>query len=94
MLTTWKAPSNQLGWNGERDDLGKGKRQATCAVGSHPEGCLSSSIDEMSGNGGRVNVDAVRRFGLRRARHLAVRGSTTCTRSRTPTTQVQMPKNT
>ena len=43
-------PSNQLCWNGEGNDLGKGNRQSTCAVGSYPNGNSPFRLADMSGN--------------------------------------------
>jgi len=44
------APSNQLCWNGEGNDLGEGNRHSTCAVGSYPSGNSPFGLADMSGN--------------------------------------------
>jgi eukaryotic-like serine/threonine-protein kinase len=44
------APGNQLCWDGEGNDLGKGKRKGTCAVGSYPTGDTSTGLKDMAGN--------------------------------------------
>jgi len=44
------APSNQLCWNGEGSDLGKGTRTSTCKVGSHPAGNTPLGLQDMAGN--------------------------------------------
>jgi formylglycine-generating enzyme required for sulfatase activity len=44
------APSNQLCWNGEGNDQGRGNRKSTCAVGSYPKGRSPLGLDDMSGN--------------------------------------------
>lgn len=48
----WKdgAPRDQLCWNGEGNDLGKGQRQGTCRVGSYPVGAAPSGALDMLGN--------------------------------------------
>jgi hypothetical protein len=43
-------PSNQLCWDGDGNDEGKGKRHSTCAVGSYPRGRSPFGVDDMSGN--------------------------------------------
>jgi formylglycine-generating enzyme required for sulfatase activity len=45
-----EAPSNQLCWNGDGNDQGKGKRTSTCAVGSYPKGRSPVGLDDMAGN--------------------------------------------
>jgi formylglycine-generating enzyme required for sulfatase activity len=49
-IYTWgdEPPSGQLCWNGEGNDLGKGKRKGTCAVGSYPAG--ANGLSDMAGN--------------------------------------------
>jgi len=37
-------------WNGEGNDLGKGKRKTTCPVGSHPAGDGKWSLHDLAGN--------------------------------------------
>jgi formylglycine-generating enzyme required for sulfatase activity len=44
------APSDQLCWNAEGNDLGKGNRRSTCAVGSYPNGNSPFGLSDMSGN--------------------------------------------
>jgi len=44
------APSNQVCWNGEGNDLGKGNRQSTCKVGSYPSGDGPGGLHDLSGN--------------------------------------------
>ena len=44
------APKNQLCWDGEGNDLGKGKRYSTCAVGSYPSGNSPFGLADMAGN--------------------------------------------
>jgi formylglycine-generating enzyme required for sulfatase activity len=43
-------PSNQLCWDGEGNDLGKGKRMSTCPVSSYAAGRSPFGLDDMSGN--------------------------------------------
>jgi len=43
-------PKNQLCWDGEGNDLGKGNRRSTCAVGSYPRGDSPSGLVDLSGN--------------------------------------------
>jgi formylglycine-generating enzyme required for sulfatase activity len=43
-------PSNQLCWDGEGRNLGKGKRYVTCAVGSYPAGATPLGLVDMAGN--------------------------------------------
>jgi formylglycine-generating enzyme required for sulfatase activity len=43
-------PSNQLCWNGEGSDLGRGKRQSTCKVGSYPAGNSPLGLQDLAGN--------------------------------------------
>jgi formylglycine-generating enzyme required for sulfatase activity len=43
-------PSDQLCWNGEGNDLGKGRRRGTCRVGSYPEGDTALGLKDMAGN--------------------------------------------
>jgi formylglycine-generating enzyme required for sulfatase activity len=43
-------PRNQLCWNGEGTDVGKGKRFATCPVGSYPSGDSPFGLHDMAGN--------------------------------------------
>lgn len=44
------APTNQVCWDGEGNDLGKGKRQATCRVGSYPAGAGPGGLHDLTGN--------------------------------------------
>jgi formylglycine-generating enzyme required for sulfatase activity len=44
------APARQLCWNGEGNDLGKGNRQSTCAVGSYSAGRSPFGLHDMAGN--------------------------------------------
>ncbi len=44
------APRNQLCWNGEGNDLGKGKRMSTCPVGSYPKGDSPQGVKDLAGN--------------------------------------------
>jgi formylglycine-generating enzyme required for sulfatase activity len=44
------AQSNQLCWDGEGNNLGKGNRHSTCAVGSYPSGNSPFGLADMSGN--------------------------------------------
>ena len=44
------APGNQLCWDGEGNDLGKGNRHGTCPVGSYPTGRSPFGLDDMAGN--------------------------------------------
>jgi formylglycine-generating enzyme required for sulfatase activity len=48
----WKGgdPTNQLCWNGEGNELGKGKHPSTCPVGSYPAGASPFGILDMAGN--------------------------------------------
>ena len=43
-------PSDQLCWDGEGSDLGKGKRLGTCAVGSHGAGATPLGLHDLAGN--------------------------------------------
>ncbi|MCS6902244.1 MAG: formylglycine-generating enzyme family protein [Polyangiaceae bacterium] len=43
-------PSNQLCWNGEGNDVGKGGRQGTCPVGSYLMGNTPTRLRDMAGN--------------------------------------------
>ena len=43
-------PAGQLCWNGVGSDVGKGKRQATCVVGTHPGGITPEGVHDMAGN--------------------------------------------
>lgn len=43
-------PGKQLCWAGEDSDLGKGKQQSTCAVGSYPSGDAPGKIHDLAGN--------------------------------------------
>lgn len=44
------SPSNQLCWNGEGSDLGKGNRKSTCPVSSYPRGASPFGLADMAGN--------------------------------------------
>lgn len=48
----WKEgpPARQLCWNGDGNDLGKNKRQGTCAVGLYPSGASPLGALDMAGN--------------------------------------------
>jgi len=48
----WKegAPADQLCWNGEGNDLGKGNRQGTCPVGQFATGASPFGALDMAGN--------------------------------------------
>ncbi|MEI7894430.1 MAG: SUMF1/EgtB/PvdO family nonheme iron enzyme [Myxococcales bacterium] len=43
-------PSNQLCWDGEGNDLGKGNRTSTCPVGSYAAGRSPFGLEDMAGN--------------------------------------------
>jgi formylglycine-generating enzyme required for sulfatase activity len=43
-------PRGQLCWDGEGNDLGKGKRLGTCPVGSYEEGKSAHGIQDLAGN--------------------------------------------
>jgi formylglycine-generating enzyme required for sulfatase activity len=43
-------PANQLCWDGEGSDLGKGKRRSTCPVRSYPKGDTPLGLSDMAGN--------------------------------------------
>jgi formylglycine-generating enzyme required for sulfatase activity len=43
-------PKNQLCWDGEGNDLGKGNRRSTCPVGSYPSGDSPFGLRDMAGN--------------------------------------------
>ncbi len=45
-----EAPAAQLCWNGEGNDLGKDKRQSTCAVGSFSKENSLFGLADMAGN--------------------------------------------
>ncbi len=44
------SPSNQLCWNGEGNDLGKGKRDKTCPVTMHPKDVTPQGVLGLGGN--------------------------------------------
>jgi formylglycine-generating enzyme required for sulfatase activity len=44
------APKAQVCWNGEGNDMGKGKRTSTCPVGSYPKGDSPEGIHDLAGN--------------------------------------------
>jgi sulfatase modifying factor 1 len=48
----WKGgdPAKQLCWNGEGNELGKGKHPSTCPVGSYPDGASPFGILDLAGN--------------------------------------------
>jgi formylglycine-generating enzyme required for sulfatase activity len=43
-------PARQACWNGEGNDAGKGRRETTCAVGSHPGGDTPEGVHDLAGN--------------------------------------------
>ncbi len=43
-------PSNQLCWDGEGSDLGKGNRKTTCPVGAYPAGRSKQGLLDLAGN--------------------------------------------
>jgi formylglycine-generating enzyme required for sulfatase activity len=43
-------PGARACWNGERNDLGKGKRSMTCKVGSYPAGASKHGLLDLAGN--------------------------------------------
>lgn len=43
-------PTNQLCWDGEGNDAGKGKRKGTCEVGRHPKGDTPEGVADLAGN--------------------------------------------
>jgi formylglycine-generating enzyme required for sulfatase activity len=43
-------PADRACWNGEGNDAGKGRREGTCAVGSHPGGRTPEGVEDMAGN--------------------------------------------
>jgi formylglycine-generating enzyme required for sulfatase activity/tRNA A-37 threonylcarbamoyl transferase component Bud32 len=43
-------PADRACWNGEGSDVGKGLRESTCAVGSHPAGSTPEGVQDMAGN--------------------------------------------
>ena len=45
-----QAPSNQLCWDGEGSDLGKGNRKTTCPVGAYPAGRSKQGVLDLAGN--------------------------------------------
>jgi formylglycine-generating enzyme required for sulfatase activity/tRNA A-37 threonylcarbamoyl transferase component Bud32 len=44
------APTNRACWNGEGNDLGKGNRKGTCAVGSYPAGDSAQGVHDLAGS--------------------------------------------
>lgn len=42
-------PAAQLCWNGEGNDMGRGRRDSTCRVGSHPAGASRLGIQDLAG---------------------------------------------
>ncbi|MBK8251752.1 MAG: SUMF1/EgtB/PvdO family nonheme iron enzyme [Polyangiaceae bacterium] len=44
------APSNQVCWDGEGNDLGNGNRKGTCAVGQYSAGNTPLGVADMAGN--------------------------------------------
>jgi formylglycine-generating enzyme required for sulfatase activity len=45
-----REPLNQLCWNGDGTDVGKGNRQGTCPVGSYPKGDNPQGVKDLVGN--------------------------------------------
>lgn len=43
-------PGGQLCWNGVGSDVGKGKRDSTCVVGTHPAGITAEGVHDLAGN--------------------------------------------
>jgi formylglycine-generating enzyme required for sulfatase activity len=43
-------PADRACWNGEDSDVGKGHRESTCPVGSHPRGRTPEGVEDMAGN--------------------------------------------
>ena len=43
------APAAQPCWNGEGNDAGRGKREGTCAVGSHPGDATAAGVKALGG---------------------------------------------
>jgi formylglycine-generating enzyme required for sulfatase activity len=43
------APAGQPCWNGEGNDAGRGKREGTCAAGSHPADATAAHVKDLGG---------------------------------------------
>ena len=43
-------PTSQVCWDGEGNDLGRGNRHSTCAVGATPSGDSAQGVKDLSGN--------------------------------------------
>jgi formylglycine-generating enzyme required for sulfatase activity len=43
-------PGRRACWDGEGSDLGKGRREGTCAAGSHPAGATPEGVEDLAGN--------------------------------------------
>lgn len=56
----WKEgePKDQLCWNGEGNDQGKGERQGTCVVASYPAGKSANGLYDLAGNVFEWTADA------------------------------------
>ena len=45
-----EAPAGQLCWDGEGNDVGKGRRKSTCPVSSYPAGHSKHGVHDLAGN--------------------------------------------